>query len=70
VATNTTQVLTSDQGMRETLNNAIEVAVPGIAQGQSGGPAVDAAGRVVGMIEGGASGFATLSPVTVLPSPH
>jgi hypothetical protein len=70
VATNRTQVLTSDEGPGETLRDAILVAVPGVVQGESGGPAVNSAGRVVGVIVGSASGIATLTPVTYLTSLH
>ena len=71
MATNHTQVLTSATGAPETLRDAIEVAVPGVVPGQSGGPAIDSAGKVVGVIEGSASsGIATLTPVTDLASLH
>lgn len=70
VATNRTRVLTSAEGARETLTDAIEVACPGVSPGDSGGPAVDPAGKVVGVIEGSSSGIATLTPVTDLTSPH
>jgi len=70
VATHHAQALTTAQGARKTLKDTIEVAVPGIAQGQSGGPAIDSAGKVVGIIEGSAPGIATLTPVTHLTSPH
>ena len=71
VATNHTQVLTSATGDHETLRDAIEVAVPRVVPGQSGGPAIDSAGKVVGVIEGSAaSGIATLTPVTDLTSLH
>ena len=46
------------------------VAVPGVVQGESGGPAVNSAGRVVGVIVGSAPGIATLTPVTYLKSLH
>jgi S1-C subfamily serine protease len=68
VATNHTQVLTSPDGGHETLTDAILVACSDVSQGESGGPAVDAAGKVVGVIEGSGSGVATLSPVTDLTS--
>ncbi len=72
VATNRNQVLTSaeGQGARETLTDAILVAVPGVVKGESGGPAVDSAGKVVGVIEGSAPGIATLTPATDLTSLH
>ncbi|HET7046995.1 MAG TPA: serine protease [Solirubrobacteraceae bacterium] len=74
VATNRTQVLTSAEreGARETLPDAILVAVPGIAKGESGGPAINSAGKVVGVIVGSAPGvgIATLTPVTDLASLH
>jgi S1-C subfamily serine protease len=68
VATHRTQVLTSDEGPRETLSDAILVAVPGIMHGESGGPAVNSAGKVVGVIEGSAPGIATLTPVRYITS--
>ncbi len=70
VATHRTGVLTSAEGARETLTDVIEVACPGVSPGESGGPAVDLAGKVVGVIEGSGSGIATLTPVTDLRSPH
>jgi S1-C subfamily serine protease len=71
VATNHLQVLTLAGGGRETLPNAILVACLGVASGESGGPAVDRAGKVVGVIEGGSgSGITTLTPVTDLTSLH
>jgi len=70
VATNRTQVLTSDEGPGERLRDAILVAVPGVVQGESGGPAVNSAGRVVGVIVGSAPGIATLTPVKSLKSLH
>jgi S1-C subfamily serine protease len=67
VAVNHSQVLTSPDGGRETLTDAIEVACQGVSSGESGGPAVDRAGKVVGVIEGGSgSGITTLTPVTDL----
>ena len=70
VATNRTQVLWSATGAPETLRDVIEVAVPRVVAGNSGGPAIDSAGKVVGVIEGSASGIATLTPVTDLASLH
>lgn len=70
VATNRTQVLTSARGAPETLRDTILVAVSGVAPGQSGGPAVDSAGKVVGVIEGSSRGVATLTPVTYVASLH
>jgi len=72
VATNRTQVLTSAKGhgARETLRDAILVAVPGVMKGESGGPAINSAGKVVGVIVGSASGIATLTPATAVTSLH
>jgi S1-C subfamily serine protease len=70
VATNRTVQLTSSAGGRETLTDAIEVTATGVVSGESGGPAIDAAGNVVGVIEGGGSGIATLTPVRDLMSLH
>jgi S1-C subfamily serine protease len=69
VATNHPQVLTSADAP-ETLTDTIQVACPDVSSGESGGPAVDSAGKVVGVIEGSGSGIATLTPVTDLTSPH
>ncbi len=62
------QTLT-DGGSTETLSDAIQVQTSSIA-GESGGPAIDAAGKVVGVIEGGSqTGSATvLTPVSDLPA--
>ncbi|MGZ4182296.1 MAG: hypothetical protein ACXVUL_16630 [Solirubrobacteraceae bacterium] len=62
--------MTSAKEALETLRDTIQVAVPGVVQGESGGPAVDSAGNVVGVIEGSAAGIATLTPVTDLTSLH
>ena len=72
VATNHTQVLTSTEGRRarETLRDAILVAVPGVRKGESGGPAINSAGNVVGVIVGSGSGIATLTPVRDVTSLH
>ena len=56
------------RGTGRGLRDAILVAVPGVVQGESGGPAVNSAGRVVGVIVGSAPGIATLTPVTSLTS--
>jgi S1-C subfamily serine protease len=68
VATNHTQHLTSAEGVGETLTGAIEVAAPGVVLGESGGPAIDAGGNVVGVIEGRAAGIVTLTPVSDMAS--
>jgi hypothetical protein len=52
----------------ETLTDAIRVTTSGTLSGESGGPAIDAAGKVVGVIEGGGFGFTTLTPVADLRS--
>jgi S1-C subfamily serine protease len=70
VATNRTVHLGSSAGGRETLTDAIEVAAAGVVSGESGGPAIDAAGNVVGVIEGGGAGVATLTPIADLMSLH
>jgi trypsin-like peptidase len=70
LATHQTQQLTSADGGRETLTDAIRVTASGVASGESGGPAIDAAGKVVGVIEGASSGVATLTPVADLTSLH
>jgi S1-C subfamily serine protease len=60
--------LTSPDGLRETLYDAIAVAVSGAVEGDSGGPAIDADGKVVGVIEGIRRGVAYLTPVADMPS--
>lgn len=55
---------------RERLTDVILVACPGVSPGESGGPAVDLAGKVVGVIEGSGSGIATLTAVRHLTSPQ
>jgi S1-C subfamily serine protease len=70
VATNRTVQLTLSAGGRETLTDAIQVAAEGVVAGESGGPAIDAAGNVVGVIEGSGPGIATLSPAMDLLSLH
>ncbi len=70
VATEHRQVLTSADGGHELLTDAIQVASTGVLPGDSGGPVVDSAGKVVGVIEGTGSGFATLTPVTDLTHHH
>jgi S1-C subfamily serine protease len=70
VAINQTRVLTTSDGGRETLTDAILVAGQGVASGESGGPAIDRAGKVVGVIEGSGSGVATLTPVRDVTTPH
>jgi S1-C subfamily serine protease len=70
VATNRTVQLTSPAGGHETLTDAIEVAAEGVVSGDSGGPAINAAGKVVGVIEGSGPGIATLTPATDLISLH
>lgn len=70
VATDHPQMLTFANGGRETLTDAILVAARGVVPGDSGGPAIDAAGNVVGVIEGSGPGVATLTPVTDLRPLH
>jgi S1-C subfamily serine protease len=70
VATNQTKQLASPRGGSETLTGAILVAAPGVVPGESGGPVIDAAGKVVGVIEGSGPGIATLTPVADLTSLH
>jgi len=70
VVTNHPQVVTLADGGRETLTDAILLAAPGVVPGDSGGPAIDAADNVVGVIEGSGPGVAKLTPVTDLTSLH
>lgn len=67
VAINVKQTL-SGEGSTETLADAIKVRASAI-HGESGGPAIDAAGKVVGVIEGvdPSGAYATLTPVSDLP---
>lgn len=62
IAAGQPQTLTSPQGLRETLSDTIEVAANGVMPGESGGPAIDATGNVVGVIEGTGDGFVALTP--------
>ena len=62
MAIDQTTRLTSVRGLRETLSDAILVSVSRVAPGESGGPAIDAAGKVVGVIEGYGNGVAILTP--------
>jgi S1-C subfamily serine protease len=66
VATDRPVTLTGEPSER--LNDAIEVAIAGgeALPGNSGGPAIDAAGKAVGVIEGASSGLAILTPITDL----
>lgn len=70
LATHQTQQLMSPEGVPETLTDAIRVTTPGTLSGESGGPAIDAAGKVVGVVEGGGSGATTLTPAADLASLH
>ena len=70
LATHQAQQLTSAEGVPEPLTDAIRVTTSGTASGESGGPAIDAAGKVVGVIEGGGFGVTTLTPVADLKSLH
>ena len=58
--------LSSPDGLHETLRGSIAVDVEGLAAGDSGGPAVDSAGKVVGVVEGGGKGFAYVTPAVAL----
>jgi hypothetical protein len=57
------------EGSTETLADSIQVQTSDIAS-ESGGPAIDTAGKVVGVIEGGrqTDSFAVLTPVSDLPA--
>jgi S1-C subfamily serine protease len=68
VATNRTVQLTPSGGGHETLTDAIVVTAEGVVAGESGGPAIDAAGNVVGVIEGSSPGTAALTPAADLMS--
>lgn len=47
---------------QETLPNALVIVISGNKEGESGGPGINAAGRVVGVIEAGGGGVADLTP--------
>jgi S1-C subfamily serine protease len=64
IAIDQTTRLTSAEGLRETLSDAVLVSVSRVVPGESGGPAIDSAGKVVGVIEGYANGVAILTPVS------
>lgn len=64
IATGATVTLYSETGASETLTDTIVVAANGVAHGDSGGPAVNAAGEVVGVIEGGDADRAYLTPAS------
>jgi S1-C subfamily serine protease len=68
VQTDDPVTLYSANGSSENLNGTIVVAASGVAEGYSGGPAIDAAGRVIGVIEGGADGRVYLTPATEVAS--
>lgn len=63
-----TATLSSPDGLHETLSDAIVVAASGVLPGESGGPAIDATGKLVGVIEGTGRGLVELTPVADLPS--
>jgi S1-C subfamily serine protease len=62
--THSTVTLHAEDGAQETLTDAIVVSVNGVIPGDSGGPAIDGAGRVVGVVEGAGGGYAYLTPVS------
>ena len=64
VATDTSVTLTSEDGAQETLDDTIVVDANGAIPGDSGGPAIDASGRVIGVIEGGGGGQVYLTPAS------
>lgn len=61
--TNQPRVLTSSEGIRETIRDAITVAAAGVRAGESGGAVINSAGRVVGVIEGASGSVAILTPI-------
>ncbi len=58
--------LTDPRGQPETLPDELEVVLSGVKPGESGGPAINASGQVVGVIEGSGGGIAVLTPVAFL----
>jgi serine protease Do len=67
-ATHATVTLSSEDGASETLTDAIVVLASGAIPGDSGGPAIDAAGQVIGVVEGGGDGRVYLTPAADLAS--
>ncbi len=67
-ATHATVTLSSEDGASETLNDTIVVAASGAIPGDSGGPAINAAGQVVGVVEGGGDGSVYLTPAADIAS--
>jgi len=63
-ATGATVTLHAEDGGQETLTNMIVVSANGVIPGDSGGPAIDAAGRVVGVVEGAGGGNAYITPAS------
>ena len=54
--------LTSLHGVRETLSDAIVVLAHNVVPGESGGAAIDASGKVIGVIEGSNGTSVVLTP--------
>ena len=69
VATDHLQALVSPQGLRETLSDTIVVSAAGAEPGISGGPAIDTAGRVIGVIEGSGHGLVFVTPAQHISGP-
>jgi len=62
IATNAPVTLFGAEGNSERLTDTIVVDENGVAEGYSGGPAINAAGQVIGVIEGAGDGHAYLTP--------
>jgi len=62
IATDTPVTLYGAAGNSERLTDSIVVDETGVAEGYSGGPAINAVGQVIGVIEGAGDGRAYLTP--------
>ena len=68
LGTHATVTLYAENGSHETLTDAIVVTANGVIPGDSGGPAIDSAGRVIGVVEGAGGGRVYLTPAAQIAS--